>query len=48
MAAADEVHLLADCREGADRERDGAIRLAFAVMDGQKHGIEIEAMDAKI
>jgi hypothetical protein len=43
MEAADEVQLLTDFREGADREGDGAILLAFAVVDGEEHGVEVEA-----
>ena len=43
VEAADKVHLVADFREGAGRQWHGAICLAFAVVDGQQHGIEVEA-----
>ena len=45
MEATHEVHLLADCRQGAGRERDRAVLLAFTVMDGEEHGVEAEALN---
>ena len=45
MEATHEVHLLADCRQGAGRERDRAFLLAFTVMDGEEHGVEAEALN---
>ncbi len=48
MEAANEVELLADFGQGAGGERDGAVLLAFAVVDGEEHGVEVEAVDAEV
>src|ERR1035437_6517126 len=45
VQASDEVHLLAYFREGAGRKWDRAVLLAFPVVDGQEHGIEVEALN---
>ncbi len=48
MEAADELHLLTDRREGAGRKWDRAVLLAFPVVDGQEHGIEVEALNPEV
>jgi hypothetical protein len=48
MEAADFFHLRANLRQGTGRQGHGAVFLAFAVMNSKKHGIQIEAMDAKV
>jgi len=48
MKPADFVYLLANFRQRTSRQRHGSVLLAFAVVDGEEHGIEVEAVNAKV
>jgi hypothetical protein len=48
VEAADFVHLLANFLEGTGGQWHCAVFLAFAVVDGEQHGIEVETMDTEI
>ena len=43
-----QVHLLADFRQGAGRKWDRTVLLAFAVMDGEQHRVEVEALNTEV
>jgi len=45
---AHDLHLLADLRESARRQWDRAIFLAFTVVDGEQHGIKVEALNPEV
>ena len=42
------VHLLANLREGTNWQGHSSVFLAFAVVDREEHGIEVETMDTEI
>jgi hypothetical protein len=48
MEATDVLYLLADFRQCAGGQGHGSVFLAFAVMDGEEHGIEVKAVDAQV
>jgi hypothetical protein len=48
VPAANGVQLLANLGEGTGGQGDGAVFLALAIVDGDEHGIEVKAVDAKV
>ena len=48
MQPAHEVHLLTDFPQRASRKWDRAVLLAFAVMDGEQHRVEVEALNTEV
>jgi hypothetical protein len=48
VETADFVHLLADFLQGTGGQGHGSVFLAFAIVDGQEHGLEIETMNTEV
>ena len=48
MEEADFFHLRANFWQNTSWQRYGSVFLTFAVVDGEEHGIKIEAVDAKV
>ena len=48
VKSANLLHLSLNFRQSASWQGNGPIFLAFAVVDGQQHGIQAEAVDAQI